>query len=116
MKKFNSFRYNIFQVTEIYRSVNIYNNKSFYFIKTSDSQDYSYEPESNFINKENILEKLNVKTFDELNLIYKKIKNSLSELQKFEQNKYMKKINFKEEYLGDINIDISYKIIKHVNY
>ena len=105
---------NIFQVTEIYGPIIIYNNERFYLIKTSNSQDYSFEPESNFINKENILEKLNVKTFDELNLIYEKNKNSLSELQKFKQNKYMKKINFKEAYLGDINIDIPLKIIKHV--
>ena len=45
----------------------------------------------------------------------KKYKNLLSELQKFELNKYMKKINFKEGYLGDINIDIPFKFIKHVN-
>ena len=64
---------NIFQVTEIYGPIIIYNNERFYLIKTSNSQDYSFEPESNFINKENILEKLNVKTFDELNLIYEKI-------------------------------------------
>ena len=106
--------YNIFQVTEIYGPVTIYNNERFYFIKTSNNQDYSFEPESNFINKENILEKLNVKTFDELNLIYENNKNSLSELQKFKKNKYMKKIKFQEAYLGDINIDIPLKIIKHV--
>ena len=106
--------YNIFLVTEIYGPVQIYNNERFYFIKTSDSQDYSFEPESNFINKENILEKLNVKTFDELNSIFEKKQNSLLDDQKYYQNKYMKKIKFQEAYLGDINIDIPLKIVKHV--
>ena len=82
-----------FQVTEIYWSFNIYNNERFYLIKTSNSQEYSFEPESNFINKDYILEKLNIKTINELNLFMKKIK--IHYQQKIEKNKYMKKFNFK---------------------
>ena len=57
---------------------------------------------------------MNVKTFDELNSIFEKKQNSLLDDQKYYQNKYMKKIKFQEAYLGDINIDIPLKIVKHV--
>ena len=104
---------NIFEVTEIYGPVTRYKNERFYLVKTTESDEFTFEPESNFFNINMLLEKLKVNSIDDLDKIYEKKQQSLTTLQKSYQKKLLKNIKFEDAYLGDINIDVPLKIIRH---
>ena len=104
---------NVFEVTEVYGPVAFYNNERFYLVKTSESDEFSFEPESNFFHMEKLLEKLKVNSIDDLDQIYNEKQRSLTTIQKSYQNRLLKNIQFDDAYLGDINIDIPLKIIRH---